>query len=34
VERWEAEFTALDFPPDVVDRIILKNAMSVLGVEP
>ncbi|HKC18981.1 MAG TPA: amidohydrolase family protein [Candidatus Dormibacteraeota bacterium] len=33
VERWEAEFAALNFPPDVVERIMLKNAMRVLGVE-
>ncbi|HET7419200.1 MAG TPA: amidohydrolase family protein [Candidatus Dormibacteraeota bacterium] len=34
VERWEAEFAALDFPPDVVERIMLTNAMRVLGLEP
>jgi predicted TIM-barrel fold metal-dependent hydrolase len=33
VERWEAEFGALNFPPDVVGRIMLKNAMHVLGLE-
>jgi uncharacterized protein len=33
VERWEREFAALDFPPDVVERIMLTNAMRVLGLE-
>ena len=33
VERWEKEFGAYDFPPDVVERIMLTNAMRVLGVE-
>ena len=33
VERWEQEFAALDFPPDVVERIMLTNAMRVLGLE-
>jgi len=33
VERWEQEFAALDFPRDVVERIMLTNAMRVLGLE-
>jgi uncharacterized protein len=33
VERWEKEFRELNFPPEVVDRIMLGNAMRVLGIE-
>lgn len=33
VDRWEKEFAALDFPPDVVERIMLVNAMHVFGLE-
>jgi uncharacterized protein len=33
VERWESEFSALNFPADVVEKIMLKNAMRVLGLE-
>lgn len=33
VERWEKEFAALDFPRDVVQKIMLTNAMRVLGLD-
>jgi uncharacterized protein len=33
VERWEKEFRELNLPPDVVDRIMLGNAIRVLGIE-
>jgi uncharacterized protein len=33
VERWEKEFATLDFPPDVVQKIMLTNAMRVLGLD-
>ena len=33
VERWEAEFAAYNFPAEVIGKIMLKNAMRVLGVE-
>jgi uncharacterized protein len=33
VERWESEFSAFDFPADVVERIMLKNAARVLKLE-
>jgi uncharacterized protein len=33
VERWEKEFRELDFSPEVVDRIMLGNAIRVLGIE-
>jgi len=34
IERWESEFAELNFPAEVVDRIMLRNAVRVLGLEP
>lgn len=33
VERWESEFAAFNFPADVVERIMLKNAARVLKLQ-
>ena len=33
IERWEREFDTLDFPPDVRKKIMLGNALRVLGLE-
>jgi uncharacterized protein len=32
-ERWEREFADLNFPPEVVEKVMLKNAMRVLRLE-
>jgi len=33
VDRWEREFADLNFPPDVTERVMLLNALKVLGLE-
>jgi len=33
VERWEKEFAELNFPAEVVEKVMLKNAMRVLRIE-
>jgi predicted TIM-barrel fold metal-dependent hydrolase len=33
VERWEGEFAALNFPAEVTEKIMLTNAIRVLGLE-
>ncbi|MEO9005863.1 MAG: amidohydrolase family protein [Candidatus Dormibacter sp.] len=33
VERWEKEFKELGFPPDVVELVMLRNAVRVLSLD-
>jgi len=33
VERWEREFRELEFPPEVVERVMPGDASRVLGIE-